>query len=97
MSCLAEQAKILVAEAEENNLDEKAFNERWRRWDTCGMCEQHYHGLVKCALGWACWKTYLGRPEADTARILALSVVGNGLSNVERVCQTEDALSLIHI
>ena len=35
-----------------------------------------------------------GRPEADTARILALSVLGNGLSNVERVCQTEDALSV---
>ena len=27
VSCLAEQAKILVAEAEENNLADKAFNE----------------------------------------------------------------------
>ena len=32
VSCLAEQAKILVAEAEENNLGAKAFNERWERW-----------------------------------------------------------------
>ena len=29
VSCLAEQAKILVAEAEENNLGDKALNERW--------------------------------------------------------------------
>ena len=31
VSCLAEQAKILVAEAEENNLGKKV-NERWHRW-----------------------------------------------------------------
>ena len=31
VSCLAEQAKILVAEAEENNLGIKVQNERWRR------------------------------------------------------------------
>ena len=31
VSCLAEQAKILLAEAEENNLGNKAFNERWPR------------------------------------------------------------------
>ena len=29
VSCLAEQAKILVAEAEENNLDDKVLGERW--------------------------------------------------------------------
>ena len=72
-SCLAEQAKILVAEAEENNLDYKVKNERWRRWDECSLCEQQYHGVVKCALGWACWKTYLGRPEADEARVMAMN------------------------
>ena len=32
VSCLAEQAKILFAEAEENNLDLKVKNARWRRW-----------------------------------------------------------------
>ena len=37
VSCLAEQAKILVAEAEENNLGYKAFNERWKRW-TRAVC-----------------------------------------------------------
>ena len=50
VSCLAEQAKILVAEAEENNLLEKA-GEEIMRWHTCSMCEQQYHGVVACALG----------------------------------------------
>ncbi len=79
VSCLAEQVKILVAEAEENNWDNDRFMPRWRRWDTCSLCEQDYHGVVRCALGWACWKTYLGRPEADWPRRLAMSVLGNGL------------------
>ena len=73
VSCLAEQAKILIAEAEENNLDDKVKNERWQRWHTCSLCEQMYHGVVRCALGWACWKTYVGRPEGDQARCLAMT------------------------
>ena len=79
MSCLAEQAKILVAEAEENNLDAKAKNARWLRWAKCSLCEQDYHGVVKCALGWACWKTYLGRPETDQVHGMAMNQLGNGL------------------
>ncbi len=80
VSCLAEQAKILVAEAEENHLGSKAFNSRFQRWHHCNLCEQEYHGAVLCALGWACWKTYLGRPEADELRGLAMTNLGNGLS-----------------
>ena len=55
--CLEEQAKILREEAEENNLDVRPS---WIRWSTCSLCEQEYHGVVACALGWACWKTYVG-------------------------------------
>jgi hypothetical protein len=91
VSCLAEQAKILVAEAEANNLDDKVWNERWRRWDTCSLCEQDYHGVVRCALGWACWKTYLGQPETDWARRLAMTALGNGLHEVDH---DEDALNV---
>ncbi len=79
VSCLAEQAKILCAEGEENNLYGKALDERWRRWHGCSLCEQDYHGVVYCALGWACWKTYLGRPEADQARSMATNQLGNSL------------------
>ena len=51
VSCLAEQAKILVAEREENNLDFKVKNERWNRWYTCSLCEQQYHGAVRARSG----------------------------------------------
>ena len=91
VSCLAEQAKILFAEAEENNLGAKAIDERFPRWYTCSLCEQRYHGVVQCALGWACWKTYLGRPEADEVRQLAMSLLGNGL---DAAAHHEDALSV---
>ena len=57
VSCLAEQVKILCEEAEENNLD---LEPSWRRWNTCSLCEQSYHGVVKHALGWACWKRMWG-------------------------------------
>ena len=83
VSCLARQAKVLVAEAEERDLDGDAFGARWRRWDTCSLCKQDYHGVVRCALGWACWKTYLGRPETDQLRHMAMAELGNGLSEAD--------------
>jgi tetratricopeptide (TPR) repeat protein len=78
----------LFAEAEANNLD---IEERWHRWHTCSLCEQNYHGVVEHALGWACWKTYLGRPERDTARQYAMNVLGNGLGTAGH---HEEALSV---
>ena len=86
VSCLAEQAKILVAEAEENNKESQ-----WHRWRKRGLCEQQYHGDVCCALGWACWKTYLGRPETDWSRRCAMTELGLGLIEAGH---TEDALSV---
>ena len=91
VSCLAEQAKILFAEVEENNLDDKVKNARWRRWRTCSLCEQSYHGVVQCSLGWACWKTYVGRPEEDQVRSFAMGQLGSGLSAAK---YHEDALSV---
>ena len=89
VSCLAERAKILYAEAEENNLAGKAVDQRWVRWHTCSLCEQQYHGVVFCALGWACWKTYLGRPETEQVRHAAMQVLGSGLYAAKR---HEDAM-----
>jgi hypothetical protein len=91
VSCLAEQAKILVAEGLENNLGSKAKEMRWGRWHTCSLCEQDYHGVVHCALAWACWKTYLGRPESERARIAAMTELGIGLYAARHY---EDALSV---
>jgi tetratricopeptide (TPR) repeat protein len=87
--CLAEQAKILCDEAAENNLD--LMEERFQRWYSCSLCEQEYHGVVRCALGWACWKTYVGRPDGDEIRGHAINVLGNGLSVAEH---DEEALSV---
>ena len=78
VSCLAEQAKLLCDEAEENNLD---MGSRWERWYLCSLCEQDYHGVVSCALGWACWKTYVGRPETDQVHVSTMNRLGNGLSS----------------
>ena len=91
VSCLAEQAKILVAEAEENNLDNDRFMPRWNRWYECSLCEQEYHGVVFCALGGACWKTYGGRREGDWAHMSAMRQLGLGLSATKKY---EDALSV---
>ena len=92
VSCLAEQATILCNEAEENNLlGTERGTAKWARWYTCSLCEQEYHGFVRCALGWACWKTYVGRPEADEFRNCAMGQLGNGLSAAER---DEEALSV---
>mmetsp|Transcript_16707 Transcript_16707/g.47723 ORF Transcript_16707/g.47723 Transcript_16707/m.47723 type:complete len:382 (+) Transcript_16707:346-1491(+) len=99
VSCLAEEARILVAEAEENNLRGKVFDERWVRWNNCGLCKQEYHGVVYCALGWACWKTYVGRPEANVLRMHSMTTLGNGLraasQNRERLGLLESQFALM--
>ena len=69
----------------------KSSLSRFCRWDLCSLCEQDYHGVVRCALGWACWKTYVGRPEADQVRHAAISVLGAGLQEAKFY---EDALSV---
>ena len=92
VSCLAEQAKILVAEGEENNLGAKALEKIFARWNTCGLCKQQHHGVVFCALGWACWKTYVGRPEKALARRGAMTQLGGGLYDANLY---EDALSVM--
>ena len=79
VSCLAEQVKILCEEAEENNLGDKAWNERSNRWQMCSLCNQCYHGAVHHALAWACWKTYVGRPEIDSSRRTAMCHLGDSL------------------
>ena len=82
VSCLARGAQAAV---------ERDADTGWARWYICGLCEQEYHGVVACALGWACWKTYVGRPQTDQIRRLAMGVLGNGLGSAGH---NEDALSV---
>ena len=78
VSCLARQAQVAV---------ERGGGPRFDRWYSCGLCEQEYHGDVRCALGWACWKTYLGRPEESLLRREAMKQLGNGLYDAYRACR----------
>ena len=73
VSCLARQAKI-TCEA-----DDDGAPRAWNDWYVCRLCGQQHHGKVACALGWACWTTYLDRPENDSLRIRAIWQLGNGL------------------
>ena len=117
VSCLAEQAELLVAEltADDLDLDDLAAlgaregaeaalkvleqhiaddersrrnsdvrQARWDRWSFCNLCGQRYHGVVQCALGWACWKTYLGRPGTCWTPIDAMTLLGLGLAAAHR-------------
>ena len=90
VSYLAEQAKVLVAEAEENNLDPNVKCARWARWYSCSLCEQSYHGVVRCALGWACWRTYCGESELQICGG-AMQLLGNGLDEAGKY---QDSLSV---
>ncbi len=81
VSCLARAAQVAV---------ERDVQNGWLRWCMCGLCEQKYHGVVKCALAWACWKTYVGRPEDGWG--IAMMMLGAGLFHAEKY---EDALSVI--
>ena len=74
VSCLAEQAKILVAEGEENNLGNKAKEERWARWHMCvsaskettvqtgvlgDVCRSAGRGQASDGLDAAAWKRFI--------------------------------------
>ena len=91
VSCLMEQAKVLVAEARDHRIEGERMATRWERWHRCQLCGQDYHGVVLCALGWACWKTYVGRPESDPLRRSAMGQLGNSLSITN---STENALEV---
>ena len=57
VSCLAEQAKILFAEAEENHLDNEAKIERSRRW---------YSMSGATAAMFGCWAVLLDRRDVGS-------------------------------
>ena len=82
VSCLARGAQVAV---------EHDATTGWARWYSCRQCQREYHGVVRCALGWACWKTYVGRPEANLTRRDAMNQLGNGLHAANH---HEDALTV---
>ena len=92
LSCLVRQAKLATSKNNEKaDSTDDGENVEWPHelWDTCGLCEQEHHGVVKCALGWVCWTTYEGLPETCEMRRGAMMTLGNGLLATGRY---EDAL-----
>ena len=70
VSCLAEQAKILLDEAEYNNLGVNVINKRWLRWGECSLCKQEYHGSCRVRSGGrAGRRTWVGRRRMRVGRV----------------------------
>ncbi|CAH0372905.1 unnamed protein product [Pelagomonas calceolata] len=82
VSCLVRGAHAAV---------ERHGAKNFNMWHKCGLCEQDYHGIVACALGWACWRTCMGRPEKDLFRLSAITVLYDGLCKADNY---EDAVSV---
>jgi hypothetical protein len=60
----------------------------WARWNTCQLCGQEYHGLVRCTLGWHCWA--LHRTSEVTLQCQAMLELGVALVTAHRY---EDAFA----
>ncbi len=48
--------------------EDQGTGEGIEKYRTCFDCGQVFHVAVQLALGWACWKSYLGRSESDGHR-----------------------------
>ena len=79
LSCLAQQARLANENDPAHTGPLEDYSSRWGRWHTCGLCEQSYHGVVACALGWRCWLTYVMLPRTDVRRYFAMETLGSAL------------------
>ena len=80
ISCRARQAQVLVEEGLENNLP---MDSRWAVWDHCPLCHQYIVGPMRHALGWACWRSYVRKPDGQL-RARAMEGLGYSLGEVNR-------------
>mmetsp|Transcript_27227 Transcript_27227/g.82078 ORF Transcript_27227/g.82078 Transcript_27227/m.82078 type:complete len:296 (+) Transcript_27227:2-889(+) len=86
LSCLVRQAEMAVKQLEEWNT-----GVGFEKWQKCFDCGQFFHGAVDLALAWASWNTYVGRPEPDAFRTMAMGALGNTL----RSHDAEQALPIL--
>ena len=87
VACWVRQAEMSVKEMEEWGTGEGIL-----KWSKCFDCGQAFHGAVKLALGWAMWKTYVGRPESDGYRVNALGTLASAL---RKNLQSAEALPML--
>ena len=59
---------------------EAADGSDWEKWYACTVCGQEFHGKVKLAMAWECWKTYV-RLDVEFARVQAMNLLGGALRN----------------
>ena len=84
LSCLVRQA-VLANEYDPSRTGPIDTGAQWARWHTCPLCEQSYHGVVSCALGWRCWLTYrMNEYPTHNFKNMAMSVLGYGLLSTGR-------------
>ena len=86
VSCLARQAEMAVKQLEDLHQGKGIA-----KFSKCFDCGQFFHGPLFLALGWAAWKTYLGRPETDVIRYGSLDMLGGALQK----SRPEEALPLL--
>ena len=63
LSCLTRQAVLANEDDPSHTGAVEDLDLRMGRWQTCRLCWQSYHGVVACALGWRCWRTYATSPR----------------------------------
>ena len=93
LSCLERQVQVAVQGALHN--EEVDLMAMLKRWWQCRLCEQEFYGAVACALGWACWKTYLVRPETDYLREFAMQILADLLAKGSDVKTRLSILTII--
>ena len=89
ISCLVRQAQV----AAEGDVGIQA---NWPRWYTCGLCHNEIVGNVRWALGWACWKTYVGRLENHTSEVKVMNILAGGLFEGNRRAEAVAVLEANH-
>jgi len=72
--------------------DETTREDGFKRWFSCDMCHQDFHGTVSLALASACWNTYVRWAEGDYKRLRALGNLGGALHQMELLDEAELAI-----
>ena len=98
VSCLAGRARAALGEAlfqDDGEPDPHVLKDMdTYGWVECPSCRE-WTQSVCCALGWACWSTYLGRENNDWIRSEALETLADGLVAVDRYADATPVIEAI--
>jgi tetratricopeptide (TPR) repeat protein len=98
VSCLVRQAE--VAMADEMSRSWASTQDNFRLWESCRLCGKRYHGDVKRAMGWACWRAHLSKPADNMVRRAAMDMLAGSLAQNGRYDEALDtyraSLDIVH-